>query len=217
MRKRYVVLGLSAVLALAVAVPAIGQSSDPTATASLSLSGVNKKAKKALKKAKAANKKANQALNETDDLNVRVTNIEQAGGGGGGVGPQGPPGPQGPAGPAGPAGTAAGATFFRTLDGESSNVSAGGFSLTFSADNAGNCNLPELQSRNNSWFWASDQDATDFEGDLDADALLTGLTDDDTSVVTARTNSGSARAQWEFGLSNNVDGDCFVAGTVFGT
>jgi hypothetical protein len=53
--KRYLVLGLGAVLALAVAVPAFGGSSDPSATTSAS---AKKTAKKALKKAKQANKLA---------------------------------------------------------------------------------------------------------------------------------------------------------------
>jgi hypothetical protein len=208
MSKRYVVLALAAVLALAVSVPAFA-GSEATTSAS-----AKKIAKKALKKAKKAKKLAQQALNENDAQDTSITNIEQqlAAGGGG----TGPAGPQGPAGPPGPAGTAAGATFSLTLDGNSSNVSAGGFSLTFSADNAGVCDHPELQSRADSWFWESNQTGAVQDGDLDADEEI-NVDDPETGVVTARTNSGTARAQWEFGLSNNVDGDCFVAGTVLGT
>jgi hypothetical protein len=70
MRKRYQVLAFSVLLALAAAVPAIGQSSDPKAVGSaVTLEKANTRAKKALKrskkalrKAKKANKKAKNAL-----------------------------------------------------------------------------------------------------------------------------------------------------------
>ena len=59
MRKRYAVLGLSVVLALALAVPAFGGPTNPIASISSSAKGI---ANKALKKAKAAQKTANTAL-----------------------------------------------------------------------------------------------------------------------------------------------------------
>ena len=58
MKERYFVLGLAIVLALALAIPALGGSSNPSATKAAS---AKKTANKALKKAKAANKAANQA------------------------------------------------------------------------------------------------------------------------------------------------------------
>jgi membrane protein involved in colicin uptake len=58
MRKRYLVLGLSVFLALALAVPALGGPSNPVAGASATAKAI---AQKALKKAKAAQKTANQA------------------------------------------------------------------------------------------------------------------------------------------------------------
>lgn len=61
MSKRYAVLGLSVVLALALAVPALGGPSNPIASISAS---AKKIAQKALKKANAAQKTANTA-NET--------------------------------------------------------------------------------------------------------------------------------------------------------
>jgi len=51
MKKRYTVLGLSLVLALALAVPALGGPSNPIASVSASVKSI---ANKALKKAKAA-------------------------------------------------------------------------------------------------------------------------------------------------------------------
>jgi hypothetical protein len=60
MSKRYFVLGLSVVLALALAVPAFGGPSNPIASISAS---AKQTANKALKKAKAAQKTANSALN----------------------------------------------------------------------------------------------------------------------------------------------------------
>jgi hypothetical protein len=59
MRKRYLILGLSLVLALALAVPAFG---GPTNPISKSLASVKKTAYKALKTAKAAQGTANSAL-----------------------------------------------------------------------------------------------------------------------------------------------------------
>jgi hypothetical protein len=96
MRKRYVVLGLSSLLALAVAVPAFGGASNPTATTSIT----------AKKLAKKANKKANDALNAANaaqDTADEALAIAQQGGEQGPAGPRGPQGPRGPAGPAGPA------------------------------------------------------------------------------------------------------------------
>lgn len=65
MRHRYTVLVFSLLLAGLVAMPAIGQSTDPTATTSISAKKLakkaNKKAKKALKRAKAAKGIANSA------------------------------------------------------------------------------------------------------------------------------------------------------------
>src|SRR6478672_3604120 len=58
MRKRYLVLGLSVLLALALAVPALGGPSNPVAGASATAKAI---AQKALKKAKQAQKTANTA------------------------------------------------------------------------------------------------------------------------------------------------------------
>jgi hypothetical protein len=58
MKKRYTVLGLSLVLALALAVPALGGPSNPIASVSASVKSI---ANKALKKAKAAQTAANAA------------------------------------------------------------------------------------------------------------------------------------------------------------
>jgi hypothetical protein len=60
MKKRYTVLGLSLVLALALAVPALGGPSNPIAGASASVKSI---ATKALKKAKAAQTAATNAQN----------------------------------------------------------------------------------------------------------------------------------------------------------
>lgn len=59
MKRRYIVLSLSLVLALALAVPALGGPSNPIASVSASVKQI---ATKALKKAKAAQKTANTAL-----------------------------------------------------------------------------------------------------------------------------------------------------------
>lgn len=58
MKKRYTVLGLSVVLALALAVPALGGPTNPIASVSASVKSI---ANKALKKAKAAQTAANAA------------------------------------------------------------------------------------------------------------------------------------------------------------
>lgn len=59
MRKRYVILGLSVVLALALAVPAFGGPKNPVSSGFASIRGT---ANKALKKAKLAQQTANSAL-----------------------------------------------------------------------------------------------------------------------------------------------------------
>ncbi|HEX2391912.1 MAG TPA: hypothetical protein VHI77_03225 [Solirubrobacterales bacterium] len=59
MKKRYTVLALSVVLALALAVPALGGPTNPVASISASVKSI---ANKALKKAKAAQSTANSAL-----------------------------------------------------------------------------------------------------------------------------------------------------------
>jgi hypothetical protein len=67
MNRRYIVLGLSAVLALSLAVPALGGPSSPIA----SISGSAKKvAKKALNAANAAQGTANQALTTANSANT---------------------------------------------------------------------------------------------------------------------------------------------------
>jgi hypothetical protein len=209
MSKRYLVLGLSAVLALAVAVPAIGQSSDPTATTSAS---AKKTAKKALKKAKQAKKLAQQALNENDAQDTSITNIEQqlagGGGGGGGAGAQGPPGPQGPAGPAGPAGSA-GASFNDNADGGDVTVTSAGFSLIFED----NCDVFIDSTFDGFWL-------LDFGGGVnpidntDARALVESGSEQ--HLVTAYQDDGSGVAQFEF-VTNDVGATCDVAGTVIGS
>jgi trimeric autotransporter adhesin len=67
MSKRYVVLGLSVVLALALAVPALGGPSNPVASVSAS---AKKIALKALKKANEAQKTANTALSTANTANT---------------------------------------------------------------------------------------------------------------------------------------------------
>lgn len=64
MSKRYVVLGLSVFLALALAVPALGGPSNPIANVSASAKKIAKKAKK---KAKKAQQSANSAQNSADN------------------------------------------------------------------------------------------------------------------------------------------------------
>jgi hypothetical protein len=63
MKKRYVVLGLSVVLALALAVPAFGGPTNPLASGSATVKGI---ANKALKTAKKAQQTANTALSSAN-------------------------------------------------------------------------------------------------------------------------------------------------------
>jgi hypothetical protein len=113
MRKRYVVLALSAVLALAVVVPAIGQSSDPTATTSISHKKLKKLAKKGIRL-------ANQALEENDAQDTAIaaaqTTADQAlaQGGGGAPGAPGTPGAPGAPGTPGTAGVST--NFLASID-----------------------------------------------------------------------------------------------------
>jgi len=71
MSKRYAVLGLSVVLALALAVPALGGPSNPIASTSAS---VKKIANKALKTAKAAQTTANSALSAASSAQSDANN-----------------------------------------------------------------------------------------------------------------------------------------------
>jgi hypothetical protein len=73
MRKRYVVLGLSVVLALALAVPAFG---GPTNPLSGGLASVKKTANKALKNANAAKKTAKSALTAAESATAGVKGVE---------------------------------------------------------------------------------------------------------------------------------------------
>jgi hypothetical protein len=73
MRKRYVVLGLSVVLALALAVPAFG---GPTNPLSGGLASVKKTANKALKNANAAKKSAKSALTAAESATAGVKGVE---------------------------------------------------------------------------------------------------------------------------------------------
>jgi len=79
MKKRYTVLGLSVVLALALAVPALGGPTNPVASISASAKSI---AVKALKKAKAAQATANSALsaagNAQSDANKAQTTADKA-------------------------------------------------------------------------------------------------------------------------------------------
>src|SRR3954447_16599806 len=75
MNRRYFVLGLSAVLALSLAVPALGGPSSPIA----SISGSAKKvAKKALTKANAAQSTADQALSAANSANTLANTANNA-------------------------------------------------------------------------------------------------------------------------------------------
>jgi hypothetical protein len=75
MNRRYLVLGLSAVLALSLAVPALGGPSSPIAT----ISGSAKKvAKKALRAATAAQDTANQALSTANSANTLANTANDA-------------------------------------------------------------------------------------------------------------------------------------------
>jgi trimeric autotransporter adhesin len=73
MSKRYAVLGLSVVLALALAVPALGGPSNPVASMSAS---VKKIANKALKTAKAAQTTANSALSAANGAQSDATSAQ---------------------------------------------------------------------------------------------------------------------------------------------
>jgi hypothetical protein len=217
MSKRYLVLGLSAVLALAVAVPAIGQSSDPTATTT----NVPKKFKKKVNRIKRQTNQNTEDINalqsETGDLNVRVTNLEAAGPGTPGApGAPGTPGAPGEPGTAGP-----GQAFSFSLDNEDATVTGDGFTLTFEANNAGVCQNPVIDNTASvdGGYWLSDlEDAsTDvfFElgtgGDSDDDFAAP---DDDWFDVTAMHPGAGGRAQFQFVQKSSVDGDCIVAGSV---
>lgn len=70
MKKRYTVLGLSLVLALALAVPALGGPSNPIASVSASVKSV---ANKALKKAKAAQTAATSAQNTANSASTAAS------------------------------------------------------------------------------------------------------------------------------------------------
>jgi hypothetical protein len=75
MNRRYFVFGLSAVLALSLAVPALGGPSSPVAT----ISGSAKKvAKKALRAATAAQDTANQALSTANSANSLANTANNA-------------------------------------------------------------------------------------------------------------------------------------------
>ena len=80
MRRRYALLGMSAVLALGLAVPALGGPSNPIAS---SAGSAKKVAKKALRKANAAQNSAdqaqnsaNQAQNSANGANTAATNAQ---------------------------------------------------------------------------------------------------------------------------------------------
>jgi len=75
MSKRYVVLGLSVMLALALAVPALGGPTNPVASISAS---AKKIAQKALKKANEAQKTANTALSTANTANSTANSANSA-------------------------------------------------------------------------------------------------------------------------------------------
>lgn len=77
MKKRYTVLGLSLVLALALAVPAMGGPTNPLASASKSVQSI---ANQALKKAKAAQKTANAAQSTANSASSTATTANGAAG-----------------------------------------------------------------------------------------------------------------------------------------
>jgi hypothetical protein len=64
--KRYMTLGFAVVLALSLAVPALGGPSNPVASSAVSLTGVLKKAKKAKQAAAAAQATADNALSKAN-------------------------------------------------------------------------------------------------------------------------------------------------------
>jgi hypothetical protein len=75
MKKRYTVLALSVVFALALAVPALGGPTNPIASVSASVKSI---ATKALKKAKAAQKTANTALSDANAAQSDANNASKA-------------------------------------------------------------------------------------------------------------------------------------------
>jgi membrane protein involved in colicin uptake len=75
MKSRYLILFLSVVLALALAVPALGGPTNPIASISAS---VKQTANKALKKAKAAQKTANSALNTANSAQTTANSAQSA-------------------------------------------------------------------------------------------------------------------------------------------
>jgi len=77
MKKRYTVLGLTVVFALALAVPALGGPTNPLASASKSVQSI---ANQALKKAKAAQKTANTALNTANAAQGTANSANNAAG-----------------------------------------------------------------------------------------------------------------------------------------
>jgi Alanine-zipper, major outer membrane lipoprotein len=74
MKKRYLIFGLSIVLALALAVPALGGPSNPVANISASAKSI---ANKALKKAKAAQTAANDAQNAANAAQSAANNAQK--------------------------------------------------------------------------------------------------------------------------------------------
>jgi hypothetical protein len=74
--RRYVILTAAAVLAVAVAVPAIGDDAEPVAVSSKT----SKKAKRALKQAKRAKKKARRANRTAKDANQAATEANRLAG-----------------------------------------------------------------------------------------------------------------------------------------
>src|SRR5215203_793757 len=74
MKKRYTVLGLSLVLALALSVPALGGPSNPVASVSASVKSI---ANKALKKAKAAQTAANNAQNTANSASSAAASAQK--------------------------------------------------------------------------------------------------------------------------------------------
>jgi hypothetical protein len=75
MRKRYAVLGLSLLLALALSVPALGGPTNPIASVSASVKSI---ANKALKQAKAAQSTANSALSTGNSALSTANSASQA-------------------------------------------------------------------------------------------------------------------------------------------
>ena len=78
MTRRYLVLGLSMVLALSLAVPALGGPGNPVASTAVSAAQALKKAKKAKQAATAAQATADTALSRADNAQVVAVNAENA-------------------------------------------------------------------------------------------------------------------------------------------